>query len=109
MNNLEFYTAFSLGWLNAWIPAVLAVISQIVFMMLSKEGGKRAADMSWYNNKDKRNAALSSLFQILLIIISLFVPLKIGTIWFSVGAIIYLLAILAYIFSLYAFATTQKK
>ena len=43
-----------LGWLNAWIPSFALVLIQFLYMLLYKEGGKRAVDTSWHTAKDKR-------------------------------------------------------
>ena len=45
-----------LGWLNAWIPSFALVLIQFLYMLLYKEGGKRAVDTSWHTAKDKRYA-----------------------------------------------------
>lgn len=75
MIDLSFFTTFQIGWLNAWIPAFAMVLTQLVYMAIYKEGGKRAADISWYTAKDKLNGGMSTLLQIVLLILSLFVPL----------------------------------
>ncbi|WP_373802378.1 methyltransferase family protein [Bacteroides heparinolyticus] len=103
MNNLQFFTTLQIGWLNAWIPAFAMVLVQFVYMAIYKEGGKRAVDTSWYTAKDKMSGGISSLLQILLLILSLFVPLKMSTTWFWVGAAIYVLAFAAFIWSFYSY------
>lgn len=108
MSNLSFYTELSVGIVNAWILAFGAILAQIIFMMLSREGGKRAADVSWYNSADKRNALLSSLFQVVILVLSIFIPLKVGTTWFVVGISIFAVAMIAYAFTLYAYATAPE-
>ena len=74
-----------LGWLNAWIPSFALVLIQFLYMLLYKEGGKRAVDTSWHTAKDKRYATLSYIIQLVVLLISLFVPLQIGTPLFMAG------------------------
>ncbi len=100
MNNLHFYTTLQIGWLNAWMPAFAMVLMQFVYMAIYKEGGKRAVDTSWYTSKDKLNATMSTLLQNALLVLSLFAPLKIGTVWFLTGAVIF---VLGFVFLVYAF------
>ena len=72
------FIQFHFGWLNAWIPSFALVLIQLLYMILYREGGKRAVDTSWYTSKDKRYATLSFVFQGTLLLVSLFVPLRIG-------------------------------
>ena len=57
------FIQFHFGWLNAWIPSFALVLIQLLYMILYREGGKRAVDTSWYTSKDKRYATLSFVFQ----------------------------------------------
>lgn len=107
MNSLQFFTNLQLGWFNAWIPAFAMVLIQFVYMSLHKESGKRAVDTSWYTAKDKLNGAISSLFQIALLVLSLFVPFKTGTAWFWVGATLYVLASIAFIWSFHSYGAAD--
>ena len=74
------FIQFHFGWLNAWIPSFALVLIQLLYMILYREGGKRAVDTSWYTSKDKRYATLSFVFQGTLLLVSLFVPLRIETV-----------------------------
>ena len=78
-----------LGWLNAWIPSFALVLIQFLYMLLYKEGGKRAVDTSWHTAKDKRYATLSYIIQLVVLLISLFVPLQIGTPLFMAGSLLF--------------------
>ena len=65
------FIQFHFGWLNAWIPSFALVLIQLLYMILYREGGKRAVDTSWYTSKDKRYATLSFVFQGTLLLVSL--------------------------------------
>lgn len=108
MTGLHFFTTLNIGWLNAWIPSFLMIIIHIAFSLIYKEGGKRAVDTSWYTSKDKYNALGSFFFQMLILFLSLFVPLKIGTIWFFTGTIVYLFSLIAFIAAFYAYMLAPR-
>lgn len=103
-----FFTALQAGWLNAWIPSFGIVLVQFVHMGIFREGGKRATDTSWYTTKDKIYASLSTLFQLALLILSIFTPLKSGTWWFGMGSVIYTLSLLALIAAFHSYASVPK-
>lgn len=102
--NINDFLNFQLGWYNAWIPAVSMQLIQLAFMMIYKESGKRVVDTSWYTAKDKRNAALSSFSQMALLAVSVFVPFKFGTVWFTIGAALYALAVAMFVAAFYAYS-----
>ncbi|MBB6275717.1 methyltransferase family protein [Porphyromonas circumdentaria] len=107
MNNIAFFTSFELGWFNAWIPSFGIVLIQFLYMLIYKEGGKRAVDTSWYTKKDRQNSHGSSFLQILLLIVSLFIPLKIGTWWFVVGTVIYSISLFVFIAAIHSYAVAS--
>ncbi len=108
MNELQFYTTFSFGWLNAWIPLFALVLIQVVYMFLFKDGGKRATDTSWYTPKDKRHAMVSTVLQWGIVILSLFIPLKTGTAWFVVGCVLFAVAVVGMTAALHAYVNTPR-
>lgn len=79
---ISFFTTLELALAGAWIPSFAMVLIQFVYMFIYKEVGKRATDTSWYTPADKRNAIISSLLQVALLILSVFVPLKTSSVWF---------------------------
>lgn len=106
MTNLSFYTTLQAGWLNAWIPSFGMVLIQFIYMAIFREEGKRAVDTSWYTAKDKMNASVSSLLQIALLVLSIFVPFKAGTAWFIIGAVVYLLSLAAFVWAFHSYVGT---
>ena len=97
-----------LGWLNAWIPSFALVLIQFLYMLLYKEGGKRAVDTSWHTAKDKRYATLSYIIQLVVLLISLFVPLQIGTPLFMAGSLLFAFALVGFMAAFHAYASTPK-
>lgn len=102
--DLSFFTTLQAGWLNAWIPSFGMVLIQFIYMAIFREGGKRAVDTSWYTAKDKLNGLVSTVLQILLLILSIFVPLKFGTMWFIIGLVIFILSLAAFIAAFHSYA-----
>lgn len=102
------FIQFHFGWLNAWIPSFALVLIQLLYMILYREGGKRAVDTSWYTSKDKRYATLSFVFQGTLLLVSLFVPLRIGTPLFTVGCVLFAFALVGFMAAFHAYASTPK-
>lgn len=104
MNTLQFFTTLRIGWFNAWIPVFAMLLIQYIYMLIYKEGGKRAVDTSWYTAKDKSNFRWNSFFHFVLLVLSLFLPLKTGTLWFVVGLVLYALALIAFLSAFRAYA-----
>ena len=94
---ISFFTTLEPALAGAWIPSFAMVLIQFAYMFIYKEVGKRATDTSWYTLADKRNAIISSLLQVALLILSVFVPLKTGSAWFWIGAVIYVAAFAGFI------------
>lgn len=103
MDSLSFYTAIEPGWLNGYIPSFALVGVQLVFMGVYREGGRRAVDVSWYSPRDKLAAAINTLLQVAMLLLSVFVPFKLATAWFYVGVGIYVVAVLGFVAAFYAY------
>lgn len=87
-----------IGLFNAWLPLLFFNILMMALpYLISKEGAKRAVDTSWYEKKDKIMMILSFVFWYGLLIYSIWIPLKTGTVWFYTGLIIILPCLVCYI------------
>ncbi len=106
MIDFSYFTTLEAGWLNAWIFTLIPIMFQMLLIMFFKEKGKRLMDTSWYNSKDKRNAMFSSILQIALVILSVFVPFKFKTPWCVVGFTIYFVSLVGFVASFHAYFTT---
>jgi protein-S-isoprenylcysteine O-methyltransferase Ste14 len=87
--------AFKIGVWNAWIFAVWLVLQNLGFMLLNKEAYKKAGnppDMK-LSKTYKIVSFLSMPLWLLAVAYSIFLPLKLGTIWFAIGLVIYLLGL----------------
>jgi protein-S-isoprenylcysteine O-methyltransferase Ste14 len=98
--------AFEIGVRNAWIFMLCSLIP-VFFMPLVARGREEEASFTTEFSKMQKSALLTlHLIYVLLIIYSIFVPLKLGTVWFYVGLVIFLLGLIPYVMVSVNFATT---
>ena len=102
----SFFTTLQAGWLNAWIPSFGMVLIQFIYMAIFREGGKRAVDTSWYTAKDKANASVSTILQIAILVLSVFVPFKFDTAWFLAGMVVYVLSLGLFVRAFHSYVAT---
>jgi len=80
--------AFEIGIWNAWIPMLLDVLTFPLFTRIAKgrapeaEGKSQVAAMS---KTEKITLYSSKIIYVPALIYSIFLPLKLGTVWFYVG------------------------
>ena len=99
--------AFEIGVWNAWILMVWLLLPLAVLSLLVKIPETEKGEPSNIFSKTERNACLVFHIMVLLAIIySIFLPLKLGAIWFYIGLIVYLLGLAMYVIVLVSFATT---
>jgi protein-S-isoprenylcysteine O-methyltransferase Ste14 len=81
--------AFEIGVWNAWIPMVLIFLYILLTVRIFKNvGGKMA-----HGGEEKKYSKYVALLFMILLLYSIFLPLKMGTIWFYAGIVIYLLGL----------------
>lgn len=97
---------FEIGVFNAWLGTVPALLVSFIAMFVNKDAGKRLVDTSWYSKKEKRLIFPSMIFSYGLALYSIAVPLKLGTVWFYTGLIIYVMGIIPLIMAYHNYATT---
>jgi protein-S-isoprenylcysteine O-methyltransferase Ste14 len=99
--------AFEIGVWNAWIFMIWLLIQNLVVMtnkkLYQRFGGSSDTKPT---QKDKIGNLLSTLLWLLTTAYSIFLPLKLGTIWFSVGLMIFLLGLAIIIIATVNFAIT---
>ena len=98
---------FELGLWNAWIlllwPLLLLVVLSLVIKIPETKEGKS----STISSKTERIALLAyHIIAFIIILYSVFLPLKLGTIWLYAGLTIYVLDMIMYMIVLVNFATT---
>jgi protein-S-isoprenylcysteine O-methyltransferase Ste14 len=103
--------AFEIGTWNAWIFMVLLFLSFIPMQMMKKEAQNKF-NAGWASKKWSKTGRLSALSTHIVIlpltlIYSIFLPLKVGTVWFYVGLFICLVALSIYYMAMINIARTQ--
>lgn len=99
-------TEFKMGWLNAWLGCVPVIVSMIIIFVPNKKSLKRAGDMSSYTTKEIIIALVSSFIFFGAMLYAVTIPLKVGTTWFYIGLVIYVLGLIPYIVSMRNFVST---
>jgi len=102
--------AFEIGVWNAWIFTVCSLIPLIfVFRPLVSRGQKEGTAFTASFSKMQKNAFSShQLIYFILFIYSIFVPLKLGTVWFYVGLSVFLVGLIPYAMLAVNFVTTPR-
>lgn len=104
---MEFLPNHSLELTNLfWFPLIYGLFSLIVIKTISKEGKKRILTFPKYENKLSKFFSLGFmlLFGKLIIIYSVFVPIKFNSIYFYLGIIIYSCGIISSVYAMYTFS-----
>jgi len=103
---MSYFFELQIGLYNVWILSLLVWLSGISIMLVNRKAAKRLADMSWYTPKDKR-AAIASMFMMYgMMIFSIWVPLKTGTVWFYAGLAIFIAGFVCHLIAMHNYATT---
>ena len=98
--------AFEIGLWNAWIFILYSLIPAFLLPIILK-GREGEGDSTATYNKTEKNAFLFfHIIYLLLVIYSIFLPLKLGTVWFYIGLPICLLGLILYTIVFVNFATT---
>jgi protein-S-isoprenylcysteine O-methyltransferase Ste14 len=102
--------AFRIGLWNAWILMVLFIAASMAFLSIDNEkSGKRGEGEPTWSEQSRTTQIVLVITHIIMmpftLIYSIFLPLKLGTLWLYVGFPIYLLALVMGIMFSIAFAT----
>jgi len=100
--------AFEIGVWNAWIFTIWLLIPFfLVPLKVIPEGREEGSDFTAEFSKMQEYVRHSMhIIHLLLIIYSIFVPLRLGTVWFYAGLPIYLLGLVSYAMVWVGFVTT---
>ena len=102
---------FELGLWNAWIFMLYWILSNVLPLLLSgwlidKDVLKIASGTEVLNETERKISYAVSVIPFALFAYSIFLPLKLGTIWFFAGFIIYLLGAIIMTIGMLDFFTT---
>ena len=105
---MSFVPAFQIGVWNAWIFMLVDVLTIPVFMRIVKNRQSTPSDkaMAGMSRVEKIILYGSKVIFVPVLIYSIFVPLKLGTMWFSIGLPITLIGLISGVMVLVNWATT---
>lgn len=96
---------FELGLWNAWVLMLYVIFPNVLPYILSEWRARLGADMP-LNETEKRISNTTSFLLFALIAYSIFLPLKLGAVWFFAGFLIYLLGTIITTIAMLNFFTT---
>ena len=101
---------FELGFWNAWLLLLYFPLHPLIFLVVDKLVGtgdimKKMGDVP-FENQEKIVAVVSMILTLLLLIASIFLPLKFGTAWFWVGMPLYLVGLVMFLSAIVTIAET---
>jgi len=102
--------AFEIGVWNAWIFMLYLPLHPLIMILIDKLVGvgnitKKMGSVP-YNKAEKRIMNSSMILLILAFIYSIFLPLKLGTVWLYIGLPIYLFGLVMFVIAIVSIATT---
>jgi len=104
--------AFDIGVWNAWIFMLYFPLHPFIMMLINKLVGsgdinKKMTDVPYTRAEKKMSNAMVILI-LLACIYAIFLPLKLGTLWFYIGLPIYLIGFIMFIGAIVNIATTPE-
>ena len=107
---MSWLPAFEIGLWNAWILMLYYPLHPLIMIVVDKAIGtgemvEKMGDVP-YEKGEKRVFVISMVTILLLFAYSVFVPLKLGTVWFYAGLTIYLVGLAMFLTAIMNIATT---
>ncbi len=107
---MSWVPAFKIGLWNAWILILYLPLSQVMITLVDKAVGTAQImkKMGYvpYGKKENRVYAATVVPMVLLFLYSIFLPLKLGTVWFYVGLAVYLVGLVMLVTTMVNVAST---
>ncbi len=88
--------AFKIGVWNAWIPLLVSLIPVFFIPLISKYREKGVNFTAAFDKKQKGAHVSIHVIYFFLVVYSIFLPLKLGTVWFYTGFPICLIGLVMY-------------
>lgn len=104
--------AFEIGVLNAWIFMLYFPLHPLIMIAINKLVGggdinKKMTDVPYTGAEKKMFNAMVTLI-LLACIYAIFLPLKLGTLWFYIGLPVYLIGFIMFIWAIVNIAKTPE-
>jgi len=107
---MSWLPAFEIGLWNAWILMLYFPLHPLIMIVVDKAVGtggifKKMGDVP-YEKGEKRVFVIYMVVLLLLLAYSVFLPLKLGTVWFYAGLPTYLVGLVMFLTAIVNIATT---
>ena len=107
---MSWFPTFEIGLWNAWILMLYFPLHPLIMIVVDKAVGtgeifKKMGDVP-YQKGEKRVFVISLVVILLLLAYSVFLPLKLGTVWFYAGLTVYLVGLAIFLTAIVNVATT---
>ena len=107
---MSWLPAFEIGLWNAWILMLYFPLHGLIMTVVDKAVGtgemsKKMGDVP-FEKEEKRVFVISMVVILLLLAYSVFLPLKLGTVWFYAGLTTYLVGLVMFLTAIVNIATT---
>jgi protein-S-isoprenylcysteine O-methyltransferase Ste14 len=105
--NMELIPTLDLGWLNGWIPlGLLCLVEGLLLLTSPRAVTARLFDRSTWSKRQATFTAVGKAFSLACIVLIVLTPLKVGSVAFVVGAVIYLLGLVGLVTAILNFRRT---
>jgi len=97
-----------LGFWNAWLFMSVFIIQMLAIAVINKRAWERShvSDEARINAFERSISRIANFFWLLALGYSVFLPLQLGTIWFSIGLTIFILGLVFLGTATYSFVST---
>ena len=108
---MELIPQFAIGWLNGWLLIVFYYVAYgVLFLSFPKNVRSRlyVFDRSNWSKKQKASNIIGKVIVIVVFVLMILTPLKIGSIEFILGMILYTIGLTGFIAALINFKNTPQ-
>ena len=108
---MELIPQFAIGWLNGWLLIVFYYVAYgFLFLSFPKNVRSRlyVFDRSNWSKKQKASNIIGKIIVIVFLVLMIFTPLKLGSIAFILGMVLYTIGLAGFIAALINFKNTPQ-
>ncbi len=104
---MELFPTLEIGWLNGWILLAFEFLIQgTLLLVFPKDVVARLFDRSEWSVKQRVYLLVGKVFSLLTLFLVIFTPLKINSIVFILGMILYVVGVVGLVVAMYNFKDT---
>jgi len=104
---MEWFPQLRLGWWNGWIPlALVYAVFGVLLWRFPRGVVRRLYDRSGWSRTERIRTAAGKMLGVVLLVVIVLSPLKVGQPVFALGSILYVLGLAFFVAALLSFANT---